>query len=59
MWFVLICCATWFVMAGLLWLVHPLLGVGGIIFAALLSEALLIAHRAEQSSENDRFLQPK
>jgi hypothetical protein len=45
---------TWFGIALLLFFVHPILGVLALFFAALLTEALLSAYRAEQPALRDR-----
>ena len=49
MWFVLICIATWLAGATLCFLISPFLGVPALLFALLLTEALLGAHRSEKA----------
>lgn len=59
--------ATWITMTVLLFLIHPILGVLGGWFAALLieallasyREALLASYRAEQASVEGRSSTPK
>jgi hypothetical protein len=54
MWFVTICIATWLLGAALCFLLSPLVGIPTLIFALLLTEALLSAHRSEQTPIGDR-----
>lgn len=49
-----ICVATWLVGAALCFLISPVLGIVALIFAALLTEGLLSAYRAEQTPVRDR-----
>jgi hypothetical protein len=53
MWFIVICVLTWLFGAALCFLISPLLGIPALLFALLLTEALLAARRAEKSAVGD------
>jgi len=59
MWFVLICIATWLLMAILFLLAQPLLGAIALLGAAVLTEELLRAYRAEKTAGRDGLAQPE
>ena len=55
MWFLIIGIGTWLIVAALCFFLSPILGALVLLFALFLTEELLIAYRAEQSSGQDRF----
>ena len=54
MWFVLWCILTWAVVALAFIALNPLIGALAVVLAALLTEGLLSAHRAEQAALSNR-----